>query len=71
MWAVTGWAFATWLKVTVGLTLLVGLVWLVWGGGSGQFLLAVIGAGLLEVYAIRQLCREWAYEARSSWWWSP
>ncbi len=20
---------------------------------------------------IRQLCREWAYEARSSWWWSP
>ena len=53
------------------LAVAVGVVWLVWGGGSGQSLLAVIGAGLLEVYAIRQLCREWAYEARSSWWWSP
>ncbi len=71
MWAVTGWALATWLKVTAFLAVLVGVVWLVWGGGSGQFLLAVIGAVLLEVYAIRQLCREWAYEARSSWWWTP
>jgi hypothetical protein len=71
MWAVTGWALATGLKVTVALALLVGVVWLVWGGGSGQFLLALVGAGLLEGYALRQLCREWAYEARSSWWWSP
>ena len=71
MWAVTGWALATWLKVTVFLAVAVGAVWLVWGVGSGQFLLALIGAVLLEGYAVRQLCREWAYEARSSWWWTP
>ena len=71
MWGVTGWALVTWLKVTVVLALLAGVAWLVWGGHSGQFVLAVIGAVLLEVHAIRQLCREWAYEARSSWWWSP
>jgi hypothetical protein len=71
MWAVTGWALTTWLKVTVVLVVLVGLAWLVWGVHSGQFVLAAIGAVLLEGYTIRQLCREWAYEARSSWWWSP
>jgi hypothetical protein len=71
MWAVTGWALTTWLKVTVFLLLGVGVAWLVWGAHSGQFLLALVGAALLETYAIRQLCREWAHEARSSWWWSP
>ena len=71
MWAVTGWALATWLKVTVFLAAAVGVVWFVWGGQSGPFLLALTGAVLLEGYAVRQLCREWAYEARSSWWWSP
>jgi hypothetical protein len=71
MWAVTGWALATWLKVTVVLVALVGAAWLAWGAHSGGFLLAVTGAGVLELYTVRQLCREWAYEARSSWWWSP
>jgi len=31
----------------------------------------VIVAVLVELWAIRQLAKEWAYEARSSWWWSP
>ena len=69
MWEVTGWALATWAKVTVVLSLAVAVAWLVWGT-SGAFWLAALGAGLLELYAIRQLCREWTYEARSSWWWS-
>ena len=71
MGAVTAWALATWVRVTLVLAALVGLAWLVWGGHSGQFVLAVVGALLLEGYAVRQLCREWAYEARSSWWWTP
>ena len=70
MWDVTGWALATWLKLTAVLAVLIGVCWLVWGGESGQFLLAVIGAGVLEVYGVRQLIREWKDEARSSWWWS-
>jgi membrane protein YdbS with pleckstrin-like domain len=70
MWEVTGWALTTWLKVTVVLSVGVGAAWLVWGAGSGPFWLAALGAGLLELYAIRQVGREWAYEARSSWWWS-
>ncbi len=71
MWAVTGWALATWLRVTAVLAALVGVALLAWGLHSTQFLLAAVGAGLLEGYTVRQLCREWAYEACSSWWWSP
>lgn len=70
MWAVTGWALVTALKVTAALMLLVGLAWLAWGD-TGPFWLTVIGAVLLDGYAIRQLAREWASEARSSWWWTP
>ena len=69
MWAVTGWAVATWLKITVFLALSVGAAWL-WCS-PGWFAVVVIAAVLVELWAIRQLCREWAYEARSSWWWSP
>ncbi|OJY42710.1 hypothetical protein [Pseudonocardia sp. 73-21] len=69
MWAVTGWAVATWLKLTVLLALGVGAAWL-WLD-SGWFSVACIGAALAELWALRQLGREWAYEARSSWWWSP
>ena len=69
MWAVTGWAVATWLKITVLLALGVGAAWL-WCS-PGWFAVAVIVAVLGELWAIRQLVREWAWEARSSWWWSP
>ena len=69
MWAVTGWAVATWLKITVFLALSVGAAWL-WCA-PGWFAVVVIVAVLVELCAIRQLAKEWAYEARSSWWWSP
>lgn len=69
MWAVTGWAVATWLKLTVLLAFGVGAAWL-WLD-SGWFSVACIGAVLTELWAARQLGREWAYEARASWWWSP
>jgi hypothetical protein len=71
MLAVTGWALATWLKSTLLLAAIVGVVWLVYGAGSGWFWGALVGSCVLEVWAVRQLGREWAYEARSSWWWAP
>ena len=37
----------------------------------GWFAVCVVVAALVELWAIRQLAREWAWEARSSWWWSP
>ena len=69
MWAVTGWAVATWLKITVFLALAAGGAWL-WCS-PGWFAVVVTAAALVELWAIRQLVKEWAYEARSSWWWSP
>ena len=63
MWAVTGWAVATFLALGVG------AAWL-WCS-PGWFAAVVIVAVLVELWALRQLCREGAYEARSSWWWSP
>ncbi len=71
MWAVTGWAVLTWLKLTALLAVVVLVVWWQLGTGSGWFLLAcVIGAGA-QLWAIRQLAREWTDEARACWWWAP
>ena len=53
MWAVTGWAVATWLKITVFLALGVGAAWL-WCS-PGWFAVVVIAAVLVELWAIRQL----------------
>jgi hypothetical protein len=69
MWAVTGWAVTTWLKITVFLALGIAAAWL-WCS-PGWFAAVVTTAALVELWAIRQLAKEWAYEARSSWWWSP
>ena len=69
MWAVTGWAVVTWLKISIALAVGVGAAW-VWCS-PGWFVVCVVVAVLVELWAIRQLAREWAYEARSSWWWSP
>ncbi len=71
MWDVTGWALAVWLKITALLAAGVGVAWLLLGDGSDWFWAAWLAAVGLEVYAARQLGREWASEARSSWWWSP
>ncbi len=66
----TGWVLRTWLKFTVLLALVVGGVWLWFGTGSGWFWTAAIGAGLVEWALIRQLAREWAWQARGEWWWA-
>ena len=68
MWAVTGWAIRVWLRITVFLALGVGAAWL-WLS-PGWLAVVCIAAGLIEMWAFRQLAREWAWEARSSWWWS-
>jgi hypothetical protein len=68
MWAVTGWAIGIWLRVTLLVALGLGAAWL-WCS-PGWFVLFVAAAVLVELWAIRQLAREWAHEARSSWWWS-
>jgi hypothetical protein len=69
MWAVTGWAVVTWLRVTILLALGVGAAWL-WLS-PGWFTASCAAAAIVELWAVRQLAREWAYEARSTWWWSP
>jgi hypothetical protein len=30
----------------------------------------VIVAGLVEVWSVKALAKEWAHEARTSWWWT-
>ncbi len=69
MLAVTAWALATWAKVTAGLALGVLLAWLTLN--PGWFWLVTGLAVLADLYAARQLCREWAYEARFACWWWP
>lgn len=68
MWAVTGWAITTWLRVTLLVGLGVGAAWL-WCS-PGWFVACAAAGALVELWAIRQLAREWAYEARWSWWWA-
>jgi hypothetical protein len=70
MWAVTGWAAATWLRLTLALAATLGVLWLVLGTGSGWFWAAAIAAGLIEYRATRALAAEWGAEARCSWWWT-
>jgi hypothetical protein len=69
MWGMTGWVLRTWLKLTAALALGVVGVWLL-TDRPGYVWAAIITAGLINVWAIRALAKEWAYEARSSWWWS-
>lgn len=69
MTSVTGWVMLTWLKITVTLGLGVLSVWL-FADRPGYTLAAVIVAVLVEVWTVKALAREWAYEARTAWWWS-
>lgn len=69
MWAVTGWAAATWLRVTLTLAVIVGVCWWWLPTGSGWFWIVCLVAVLVEVWSVRALAAEWASEARSSWWW--
>lgn len=70
MTSVTGWVLRTWLKITIVLAAGVGGVWL-FADRPGYTLAAVIVAGLVEVWAVKALAREWAHEARTAWWWTP
>lgn len=69
MWSTTGRCLATWAKVTIILAALLAVAALAWGWDSGEFVLAVIAAVLLELLAVRGLLREWSFEASGTWWW--
>ncbi len=69
MWTVTGWALATWTKVTIALGLGVFVAWLALD--PGWFWLVAGLAVLADLYAARQLTREWVDEARFTCWWWP
>jgi hypothetical protein len=69
MTSVTGWVLRTWLKITVALGLGVFGVWL-FADKPGYTVAAVIVAGIVEVWTVKALAKEWAYEARTSWWWT-
>jgi hypothetical protein len=70
MWGVTGWALATWLRITLYLGVGVGVCWLVFGASSAWFVLACIVAVLADLFAARQLSREWCWNAAGTWWWT-
>ena len=70
MWAVTGWVIATWLRVTLALSIGVAVAWLALGAHSGAFWLLCIAAVTAELCLSRQLLREWNWEAGLRWWWT-
>jgi hypothetical protein len=70
MLSVTGWAVITWLRITLALVVVVALGWWLLGTASGWFWLITGAAVLVELYTIRQLGREWSWQARAHWWWA-
>ncbi|ALE72995.1 hypothetical protein FRP1_07630 [Pseudonocardia sp. EC080625-04] len=70
MLSTTRWALRTWAKLTLLLAVLVGGLWLWLGTGSGWFWTAATLAAVCEYYVVRQLAREWSWEAWATWWWS-
>ena len=69
MTSVTGLVLRTWLKITLALGLGVLGVWL-FTVKPGYTVVAVIVAGIVEVWSVKALAKEWAYEARTAWWWT-
>jgi hypothetical protein len=69
MTSITGWALLTWLKITAALGLCVLGVWL-FADTPGYTVLAVIVAGIVEIWSVKALAKEWASEARTCWWWT-
>ena len=70
MGTTTMWALRTWAKLTVLLTLIIGGAWLYLGTASGWFWVLTAAVVVAEYYLVRQLAREWSWEARATWWWS-
>ena len=66
----TLWALRIWAKLTLVLLLIVGGTWLYLGTASGWFWVFTAIAVVAEYYLVRQLAREWSWEARATWWWS-
>ncbi|MGH3795633.1 MAG: hypothetical protein ACRDSP_12155 [Pseudonocardiaceae bacterium] len=57
-----------WLRITLALAAVLAVVMTVYGTHSTQFVVAIVVAVVLELLAVRALCREWAWQARGSWW---
>ncbi|MGH3904154.1 MAG: hypothetical protein ACRDTE_08195 [Pseudonocardiaceae bacterium] len=69
MWEETARLALTWLRITLALVVVLGVVLLVYGWGSAQFTVAGLLAAVVEMWAIRGLTREWSWLARGCWWW--
>lgn len=69
MWEETARLALTWLRITLALVVVLGVVLLVYGWGSPQFTVAGLLAAVVEMWAIRGLAREWSWLARGCWWW--
>lgn len=68
MTAVTGRLARIWFRITLALAAGLALVMGVYGAGSPELKLAAVAAVVLELVTVRRLCREWAWQARGSWW---
>lgn len=68
MWQQTERLAATWLRVTLAMAAALAVVMTVYGAHSTQFTVAVLVAVGLELLTVRRLCREWAWQARGTWW---
>ncbi|HEX2300005.1 MAG TPA: hypothetical protein VHH34_16090 [Pseudonocardiaceae bacterium] len=58
----------TWARITLALIAGVVMVMTVYGLHSVETKLAALVAVVLDVLAVRALCREWAWHNRGAWW---
>lgn len=68
MWDHAGRLAGTWMRTTLALVAGVAVVIAVYGLGSVQVKLAALAAVLVDLAVVRALVREWAWQARGSWW---
>lgn len=69
MWEDTGRLALIWLRITLALVVVLGVIWLVYGWHSTPFAAAAVLAALVQYWAVRGLAREWSWLARGTWWW--
>ncbi len=58
----------TWARITLALVAGVVVVMTVYGLNSVETKLAALVAVVLDLLAVRALCREWAWHHRGAWW---
>lgn len=68
MWRQTERLALIWVRITLLLVTVVVVVLAVYGLDSVQFTFAVLAAALLDLVAVRAVCREWSWQARGCWW---